>query len=179
MFPPDCGCTLLRYCCRSRLSQLDVATDDPTEVAQVGWLLVPASLYDVEILELTIVRKSDCPSNWRPIPWEMHPWRRTGWVPEDVTERLSSLLVFETNAGMWGSPYPTGLVYPTTANVETTGLWTRTEETVSEDGRWIWMGQNVTSCWWWMKLFEQSWPSTEVDGIGHWWELVRTSPEGK
>ena len=63
----------VRYCCRSRLSQSDVATEDPTEVAQVKWLPVPASLYDVEILELTIVRKSDCPSNWRPIPREMHP----------------------------------------------------------------------------------------------------------
>ena len=137
VFPLVCGCMLLPYCCRSRLWQSDVSTEDPIEVEQVGPPPVPTSWYDVGSLELTMVRKSDGLSNWLPSLWEMHPWRRTDWGPEDVTEPLSSLLDLETNAGKRGSPHPTGLEYPTTADVESTVVWTRTGETEDEDGRWI------------------------------------------
>ena len=50
--PPVCGRTLLLYCFRNRLSQINCVTEVPNEVAQVVWLPVLASGYDVVILEL-------------------------------------------------------------------------------------------------------------------------------
>ena len=51
-FPPVCGCTLLLYCFHNRLSQINCVTEVPNEVAQVVWLPVLGSGYDVVILEL-------------------------------------------------------------------------------------------------------------------------------